>query len=210
MQAQLARRRAELARAKGESLASVGISTGQPDPTALVCKYDEHAHRSGNPAECDPAEVIPGLWVGTARVMPRGVTHVVSIMCSDPGVTAGLAHLHVPLEDNAHDADLKSQLERTAVMHWIDSAIGGGGVCLVHCVEGISRAPAMCMAFLVICRGYKLLEAYRCVRASRPVARPNRGFMIQLIEIEVTCHGSATMQVEADGLVYSEVQHKDS
>ncbi|CDJ44684.1 dual-specificity phosphatase, catalytic domain-containing protein, putative, partial [Eimeria tenella] len=54
----------------------------------------------------------------------------------------------------------------------------------VHCEKGISRSVAVCMAYLIIYEGHTFRSSYLAVRRNRPIARPNVGFIQQLLELE--------------------------
>ena len=71
------------------------------------------------------------------------------------------------------------------------------GVVLIHCVAGVSRSAALCLAYLI--RYYcSLGEAWRYVKTIRPWVRPNYSFMEQLGEWEkvVRPHVETGGQVE--------------
>ena len=66
-----------------------------------------------------------------------------------------------------------------------------GGKTLVHCMYGISRSVSICVAYLMryqelIGRNSKLTveEAVSYIRGRRCFAKPNRGFMAQLLSYE--------------------------
>ncbi|ETV65937.1 hypothetical protein, variant 1 [Aphanomyces astaci] len=52
----------------------------------------------------------------------------------------------------------------------------------IHCVKGISRSPAMAIAYLMAREQLGLYPALELVRSSRPVIDPNAGFIFQLNE----------------------------
>jgi dual specificity MAP kinase phosphatase len=57
------------------------------------------------------------------------------------------------------------------------------GKVFVHCIRGISRSPAMCIAYLLWRhRSWSLQKALQLVKQSRPIVNPNPGFMFQLME----------------------------
>lgn len=66
-----------------------------------------------------------------------------------------------------------------------ESRMKGEG-CLVHCVAGVSRSVTLVVAYImtVTCRGW--VESLAAVRAARPCAGPNLGFLRQLEEFENT------------------------
>eukprot|EP00899_Mesostigma_viride_P005029 jgi/Mesvir1/14527/Mv05220-RA.2 len=72
---------------------------------------------------------------------------------------------------------------------YIESARASGGSLLVHCSQGVSRSPALVVAYLMWKRGLGYDDAYARVKASRAVANPNIGFACQLLHWQKTrCH----------------------
>ena len=142
------------------------------------------------------SEIIPGLFVAdlytatsSAVLSHLGITHVVSLIHAH-GVTfpRPIAHLSVSVEDT-EDADLLGHLDD--VVRWIRVALAPTGEdgappghVLIHCVWGMSRSATVAAAFLIAARGMTLATALRTLRAQRPVARPNPGFMRQLQAFE--------------------------
>ena len=59
-----------------------------------------------------------------------------------------------------------------------------GGKILVHCVAGVSRSATLCIIYLVKYEKMTLRQAYYCIRAVRPIIRPNVGFWSQMVEYE--------------------------
>jgi len=66
---------------------------------------------------------------------------------------------------------------------FIDEGRKTGGV-LVHCYAGISRSSSCICAYLMEYKAMTLVDALNLVRTGRPIANPNTGFMIQLMELE--------------------------
>ena len=74
----------------------------------------------------------------------------------------------------------------------------GGGKTLVHCIFGVSRSVTLCMAYLMMylesdkkktldgkcCGTMGVYEALDYIRTKRCIARPNPGFMKQLVQFE--------------------------
>ena len=57
------------------------------------------------------------------------------------------------------------------------------GKVFVHCVKGISRSPAICVAYLLWRnQSWSLQKALQIVKKSRPIINPNPGFMFQWME----------------------------
>lgn len=56
---------------------------------------------------------------------------------------------------------------------------------VVHCYKGISRAPTMIMAYLMLFRKFNFEKAFEFVREKSPIVDPNAGFLIQLSNLLV-------------------------
>eukprot|EP01064_Diplonema_japonicum_P013885 TRINITY_DN21427_c0_g1_i1.p1 TRINITY_DN21427_c0_g1~~TRINITY_DN21427_c0_g1_i1.p1 ORF type:complete len:296 (+),score=33.15 TRINITY_DN21427_c0_g1_i1:97-984(+) len=63
------------------------------------------------------------------------------------------------------------------------------GKILVHCRAGVSRGSCCCIAYLMKYHGMPLRAAYAHVKTRRPIVHPNRGFLEQLKEHEVSLRG---------------------
>ena len=59
----------------------------------------------------------------------------------------------------------------------LNSHTSPGGVVLVHCNMGLSRAPMIVMAYLMLILRRTLQDSWNLVRAVRPEVHPNPGFM---------------------------------
>lgn len=59
-----------------------------------------------------------------------------------------------------------------------------GGRVFVHCNAGISRSVTICCAYLMKIQRLSARESLQRLKAVRPCARPNEGFMRQLREYE--------------------------
>ncbi|XP_062844203.1 dual specificity protein phosphatase 18 [Trichomycterus rosablanca] len=71
------------------------------------------------------------------------------------------------------------------------------GGTLVHCAAGMSRSPALIMAYLMKYKGVTLCQAHHWVRQSRPSVRLNEGFWDQLLVYEKRLYGKNTVKVAA-------------
>merc|ERR1711865_945919 len=90
--------------------------------------------------------------------------------------------------------DLSSAFdEGLAVM---DEIVADGGRVLVHCHEGKSRSVSLCLAYMITREKRSLADALAFVKSKRPVARPNAGFIKQLLAIELNSLGSNSMSLE--------------
>ena len=132
-----------------------------------------------------PVEVTPGVYVGSVGAAKNvdglralGVTHV---LCVCNGMPAGgfaprgtFVHRSIEIRDSV-DADIAEHFETTR--EFIRDALARGGRVLVHCFQGRSRSVAVCAMFMMCERGMTLKEAMTAIRAVRPRAMPNSGFM---------------------------------
>jgi dual specificity phosphatase 12 len=84
----------------------------------------------------------------------------------------------IEIEDD-EKANLLDHLED--VLDFLDDAIDASdGKVLVHCHNGVSRSPAVVLAFMCYSMGLQLDEAVEVLRMDVPQAAPNEGFMQQL------------------------------
>ena len=132
-----------------------------------------------------PVEVTPGVYVGSVGAAKNvdglralGVTHVLCVCNGMP--TGGFAprgtfvHRSIEIRDSV-DANIAEHFETTR--EFIRDALARGGRVLVHCFQGRSRSVAVCAMFMMCERGMTLEEAMTAIRAVRPRAMPNSGFM---------------------------------
>ena len=69
---------------------------------------------------------------------------------------------------------------------------------LVHCVAGINRSAALCIAHL-IAEGRTLVEAFETVYSVRPIVLSNAGFCRQLVDFARQCeHTSGDRRLPMD------------
>ncbi|TKS88128.1 Dual specificity protein phosphatase 8 [Collichthys lucidus] len=67
-----------------------------------------------------------------------------------------------------------------------DAAMSSGASVLVHCAAGISRSPALAVAYIMYSLGMDLDHAYRFVKERRPSISPNFNFLGQLQHFQST------------------------
>jgi len=142
-------------------------------------------------------EVYPRVLVGgrdiaedVETLVQLGVTHVLNAAKGSlPGQIdlshgyyrgAGIDFYGVPASDSPN-YNLRPFFRETSC--FIEKALYGGGKVLVHCECGISRAPTLVVAFLLLRRGLSLRQALAVVRSKRSIF-PNKGFLEQLIEVD--------------------------
>ncbi|CDW54608.1 dual specificity phosphatase [Trichuris trichiura] len=116
------------------------------------------------------------------RLRQRGITTVVNATIEEPTMyISGVDCLKIRVED--HPQELLG-VYFDIVADKIKITKDKGGRTLVHCVAGVSRSPTLCMAYLIKYERCSLRQAYKTVKASRPIVHPNVGFWKQLIEYE--------------------------
>ncbi|KAF8961550.1 protein-tyrosine phosphatase-like protein [Flammula alnicola] len=82
--------------------------------------------------------------------------------------------------------DIRPYLE--GVCAHIDRALRAGRSVLVHCQQGVSRSPAIVIAYLIRNHGMSYDAAHALVRRKRACIRPNSGFVRALQEWEAVSH----------------------
>ncbi|KAG8227633.1 hypothetical protein J437_LFUL008710 [Ladona fulva] len=70
---------------------------------------------------------------------------------------------------------------------------------LVHCVAGVSRSAALCLAYLMKYERMSLRKAFVHLRSKRPSVRPNTGFFQQLIAYERRLFGRSSVDMVSIG-----------
>lgn len=135
-----------------------------------------------------PAEMIPGLYVGTASqaenldlLEKMGITHILNC--------AGIPSRRVQRQErysrqeyeeitpgNEHTVDIAQYFAKAHV--FLDRARNAGGRVLVYCPD-VDRSGAVVVAYLVK-RGTALLTAAKLLKDKRKVGMFNKGFMRQL------------------------------
>ncbi|XP_074543982.1 dual specificity protein phosphatase 18 isoform X2 [Halichoeres trimaculatus] len=147
------------------------------------------------------SQITPTLFLGGADaplnaslMSQKGITLIVNATINHacpayPGVEC----VRVPVSD-LPSARLGDHFDRVAER--IHGNHAGGT--LVHCAAGMSRSPALVMAYLMRFRGVTLCQAHRWVQDSRPYVRLNAGFWEQLLQYERRLYGKNTVRVAAE------------
>ncbi|RHY59503.1 hypothetical protein DYB34_001160 [Aphanomyces astaci] len=134
------------------------------------------------------SQVTDFLFVGGAVVASQrdvlerhGITHVIN--CAATITPNYFPHVfdyyRLRLRDHATQ-DIHQHFYN--IFQFIDTARARHGKVFIHCVKGISRSPAMAIAYLMAREQLGLYPALELVRSSRPVIDPNAGFIFQLNE----------------------------
>merc|ERR1711924_453190 len=89
---------------------------------------------------------------------------------------SNVRYLRVAVKDRAGEPLL---LHLSDAISFIADAQKHSEVVLVHCVWGVSRSTAICMAWLMSSQGLSVEEAAAKVKAARPCVKPNEDFLSQ-------------------------------
>ncbi|WZN63770.1 MAP kinase phosphatase 1 [Chloropicon roscoffensis] len=144
------------------------------------------------------SEVAPSLFMSGDTVAKSidilrqsGITHVVNCVgftCGEYHKGEGIEYLTLYLEDSPNQ-DISRVLYQ--VFDFIETAHERQGKVLVHCTQGISRSAALCVAYVMQSKGMPYEEAFRAVKAARPITNPNIGFTCQLLHWQKQCEKAA-------------------
>jgi len=141
-------------------------------------------------------EIVPGVFLGPYAsagkkkfedLKSAGITHVVCVRQDieknfiRPNFESEFCYLVVTLADNFLETIIPKARETKL---FIDRCLGAGGKVLVHCNDGMSRAPSLVIAFLMETYGMDFKTALNHVQQRRFCVQPNDGFEQQLREFE--------------------------
>nr|XP_057905426.1 dual specificity protein phosphatase 16 [Doryrhamphus excisus] len=141
--------------------------------------------------------ILPRLYLGAEsdvtqdRLASLGISYVLSVSrCSPrPSFLPCSRHLRIPIDDSLRD-DLLPWIPQA--LRFIDTAMSSGASVLVHCAAGISRSPALAVAYIMYSLGMDLDQAYRFVKERRPSISPNFNFLGQLQHFQGTLRQKTT------------------
>uniref|UniRef100_A0A8C9Y9C0 Dual specificity protein phosphatase 22-B n=1 Tax=Sander lucioperca TaxID=283035 RepID=A0A8C9Y9C0_SANLU len=147
-------------------------------------------------------EILPDLYLGNIKVTSvskyqrllqyardrellaqHNITHILSIHDTAAPILEDMTYLCISAAD--HSKQNLIQYFRDSIMFIHESRLKGEG-CLVHCVAGVSRSVTLVVAYIMTVTGRGWVESLAAVRAARPCAGPNLGFLRQLEEFENT------------------------
>uniref|UniRef100_A0A667Z2N4 Dual specificity phosphatase 22 n=1 Tax=Myripristis murdjan TaxID=586833 RepID=A0A667Z2N4_9TELE len=111
------------------------------------------------------------------------ITHILSIHDTAAPILEGMTYLCISAADHSKQNLVQYFRDSIAFIH--ESRMKGEGV-LVHCVAGVSRSVTLVVAYIMTVTGRGWVESLAAVRAARPCAGPNLGFLRQLEEFENT------------------------
>ena len=134
------------------------------------------------------AEILPGLLLGSqdvvydAKVMKtHQITHVLSLGIKPTVLDENVVYKFVDMLD-VPEFSLRDGWEKCFC--FIDTALRVGGKVYVHCNAGVSRSPAVVIAYLMKTRRLSYEQAFCQVKQKRNAINPNPGFVQQLKQYE--------------------------
>ncbi|XP_012737579.2 uncharacterized protein si:ch211-195b15.8 [Fundulus heteroclitus] len=141
--------------------------------------------------------ILPRLYLGAERDVTQdglaslGISYVLSVSrCSpQPSFLPCSRYLRIPIDDSLWD-DLLPWIPQA--LSFIDAAMSSGASVLVHCAAGISRSPALAVAYIMYSLEMDLDHAYRFVKERRPSISPNFNFLGQLQLFQGTLNKKAS------------------
>ncbi|KRT81814.1 hypothetical protein AMK59_5008 [Oryctes borbonicus] len=136
------------------------------------------------------SRVLPFLYLGNSRdaadltrLQDLRTTWVLNVTSQLPGYheECGITYKQIPASDSGQQ-NLKQYFEEA--FEFIENARKSGSKVLVHCQAGVSRSATIAIAYIMKYQQISLVEAYKMVKAARPIISPNLNFMGQLLELE--------------------------
>ncbi|XP_043084695.1 LOW QUALITY PROTEIN: uncharacterized protein si:ch211-195b15.8 [Puntigrus tetrazona] len=142
-------------------------------------------YRDGQSERPPLSRILPHLYLGAETdvtqdgLSDRDISYVLSVSrcCPQPSFLPQSQYLRIPIDDSLRD-DLLPWIPQA--LHFIDGAMSRGCSVLVHCAAGISRSPALAVAYVMYSLKMDLDHAYRFVKERRPTISPNFNFLGQL------------------------------
>ncbi|XP_037085970.1 dual specificity protein phosphatase 22-B-like [Pollicipes pollicipes] len=133
-------------------------------------------------------QVLPGLFVGSyrdsknlAQLSTNNISHIVAVHVTAKKWYKDKNYLLISAADTPQQ-NLLSYIPRCN--DFIHSARQGGGAVLIHCLAGMSRSVTVALAYIISVTSLDYRTALQAVRAARPIANPNDGFLKQLTAFE--------------------------
>mmetsp|Transcript_36541 Transcript_36541/g.97637 ORF Transcript_36541/g.97637 Transcript_36541/m.97637 type:complete len:438 (+) Transcript_36541:711-2024(+) len=153
----------------------------------------------------NPARVLPWLYYGSAdaahdleKLKGLGVTHVINatkgIEFHHPG---HFIYIRLRIDDDEEMGEDQFMMAMRGAAKLIDTIENKGGVVFVHCNMGLSRAPMIIMAYLMLILGRTLQDSWNMVRSVRPEVHPNATFMYNIAVLELRERGATSVHRDA-------------
>lgn len=136
--------------------------------------------------DTDIYNICNGLYISSGqaaciyeKLKMNEITHIVNaapqVECCH--FTDSIKYYNVSILDSSNE-NIGFHLKN--INTFIKNAIQSGGSVLVHCHEGISRAPTICAGYLVEHKKYDNNAALDLIKSCKHNINPNKGFRAQL------------------------------
>ncbi|XP_004709697.2 protein phosphatase Slingshot homolog 1 [Echinops telfairi] len=136
-----------------------------------------------------PSLIFDHLYLGSEwnasnleELQGSGVDYILNVTREIDNFFPGLFAYHNIRVYDEETTDLLAHWNEA--YHFINKAKRNHSKCLVHCKMGVSRSASTVIAYAMKEFGWSLEKAYNYVKQKRSIARPNAGFMRQLLEYE--------------------------
>ena len=140
----------------------------------------------------DFTPIIPWILVGRAEaaqnitlLIKEGVTHILNVSTEVSNFFPDKFIYHrIPILDQ-ESTDIAPYFG--PAIEFIKHVQDIRGKVLIHCTAGVSRAPAIAMAYILMERPKVcLVDIYRFIQARRPILNMNKKFLFNLAQLELT------------------------
>jgi dual specificity MAP kinase phosphatase len=136
------------------------------------------------------SKILPFLFLGnqhdasSKEFFDRNrIDHVLNVTNELPFYFNGsdIIQKRIPADDSSTQ-NLKMYFD--GAIDFIEMVRRKGGNVLVHCYAGVSRSPAIVMAYMIAMYRMNVMDSYRFVKRFRDIIEPNFHFMGQLMEFD--------------------------
>lgn len=135
--------------------------------------------------------ITDNIWLGSfasacdrEALKKRNITRIITA-AYDVGAVfprdTEIIYLNIPVIDDPSE-EIAKHFDKA--VDFIEESIAAGRGVLVHCIMGVSRSSTLLCAYLMKKRLMTLMMAVEFIKAKRPKAEPNEGFLRQLLEYE--------------------------
>ena len=170
-------------------------------PYSLYAKSLDIYHRyiSYN-LDANMSQITKHVYIGnissayhTDFLKQNNIEYIITVISDIPKINEDLISLNINIID-VPDNNIKTHFSLTNT--FIETAIHHNKNILIHCVCGVSRSVTVFAAYLIHKLKINPTDAITYIKSRRPIANPNKGFMIQLDEYynniinKVKCYSS--------------------
>jgi atypical dual specificity phosphatase len=147
------------------------------------------------------SRILNGLYVGDRTHTDRatldalGISVVLSVGSEFNGPYQtipyydDILYLYINVMD---EPGVKIERYFNSSVQLIHQALKTQNAILIHCAQGRSRSVTICAAYLISKHKMTAAQAIALIKASRPIASPNAGFIEQLTSYETTTPANQT------------------